>query len=143
MNHDRMKELPISSSKAKSSAERGRRAPSTLLALVETTLEDGKAEGVIVVDLAGKSTIADHMVIATGHSKRQVGALAEILIRKIKAAKFGTPGVEGRTQGDWVLLDAGDVIVHLFRPEVRAFYNLEKMWAVVMPDGESGAAVPA
>ena len=143
MNHDRMKELPISSSKAKSSAERGRRAPSTLLALVETTLEDGKAEGVIVVDLAGKSTIADHMVIATGHSKRQVGALAEILIRKIKAAKFGTPGVEGRTQGDWVLLDAGDVIVHLFRPEVRAFYNLEKMWAVDMPDGESGAAVPA
>ena len=142
-----MKELPISSSpksnsRAKSSPERGRPAPSPLLALVEDTLEDGKAEGV-VVDLAGKSTIADHMVIATGHSQRQVGALAENLIRKIKAAKFGTPGVEGRTQGDWVLLDAGDVIVHLFRPEVRAFYNLEKMWAVVMPDGESGAAVPA
>ncbi len=116
---------------------------SRLLALVETTLEDGKAEDVIVVALEGKSTIADYMVIATGLSKRQVGALAENLIRKIKAAKFGTPGVEGRAQGDWVLLDAGDVIVHLFRPEVRAFYNLEKMWATVLPDGGESAALPA
>ena len=83
------------------------------------------------------------MVIATGRSHRQVGALAENLIRKIKAAKFGTPGVEGRAQGDWVLLDAGDVIVHLFRPEVRAFYNLEKMWTAALPgDGES-VALPA
>ena len=116
---------------------------SRLLALVEATLEDGKAEDVIVVALEGKSTIADYMVIATGRSHRQVGALAENLIRKIKAARFGTPGVEGRTQGDWVLLDAGDVIVHLFRPEVRAFYNLEKMWAVELPGGEENTALPA
>ncbi len=83
------------------------------------------------------------MVIATGRSHRQVGALAENLIRKIKTAKFGTPGVEGRAQGDWVLLDAGDVIVHLFRPEIRAFYNLEKMWAVDLPGGEENTALPA
>ena len=116
---------------------------SRLLALVEATLEDGKAEDVIVVALEGKSTIADYMVIATGRSHRQVGALADNLIRKIKAAKFGAPGVEGRTQGDWVLLDAGDVIVHLFRPEVRAFYNLEKMWTVELPGGEETTALPA
>ena len=100
-------------------------------------------EDVIVVALEGKSTIADYMVIATGRSHRQVGALAENLIRKIKTAKFGTPGVEGRPRGDWVLLDAGDVIVHLFRPEVRAFYNLEKMWAVELPGDEENTALPA
>ena len=109
----------------------------------KSTLEDGKAEDVIVIALEGKSTIADHMVIATGRSQRQVGALAENLIRKLKAAKFGTPGVEGRAQGDWVLLDAGDIIVHLFRPEVRAFYNLEKMWAADLPGGGEITAVPA
>ena len=128
--------MPISSSQSRPDA-------SLLLALVESTLEDGKAEDVIVIALEGKSTIADHMVIATGRSQRQVGALAENLIRKIKAAKFGTPGIEGRTLGDWVLLDAGDVIVHLFRPEVRAFYNLEKMWAVDLPGGEENTALPA
>lgn len=130
---------------AKSPKARSKSYPevSRLLALVETSLDDGKAEDVVVIALEGKSTIADYMVIATGRSHRQVGALAENLIRKIKAAKFGAPGVEGRTQADWVLLDAGDVIVHLFRPEIRSFYNLEKMWAAELPGGEENVALPA
>jgi ribosome-associated protein len=108
-----------------------------LLALVRGVLEDGKAEDVMVIDLFGKTSIADHMVIATGRSKRQIGALSENLVKAIKGAGAGVPGVEGRALADWVLVDAGDVIVHLFRPEVRAFYNLEKMWAVDLPAGAS------
>lgn len=86
----------------------------------------------IVVDLRGKSSIADHMVIATGASSRQVGAMADHLTQALKAAGQGV-AVEGMPQCDWVLIDAGDIIVHLFRPEVRSFYNLEKMWGVVRP----------
>lgn len=99
-----------------------------LLALVHASLEDGKAEDVVLLDLAGKTTIADYMVIASGTSQRHVGAMSENLREKIKA--FGAPrlAVEGAPQCDWVLIDAGDVIVHLFRPEIRAFYQLEKMW---------------
>ena len=104
------------------------------LALIEKILDDGKAVDVFVIDLAGKSSIADYMVVASGSSNRQINALAEKLVRGLKTAKYGTPGVEGLSQGDWVLLDAGDVIVHLFRPEIRAFYNLEKMWEVALPD---------
>ena len=110
-----------------------------LLALVVAILDDGKAEDVFVIDLAGKSSMADFMVVASGGSARQINALAEKLIRGIKTAKYGSPGVEGKSQGDWVLLDAGDVIVHLFRPEVRAFYNLEKMWEVALPDDGQSA----
>jgi len=110
----------------------------TLLALIETTLADGKAEDVIVIDLAGKSTIADCMVVASANSQRQITALAERLIRALKTAGRGTPGVEGLSRGDWVLIDAGDVVVHLFRPEVRTFYNLEKMWAVALPEADGG-----
>ena len=105
-----------------------RPSPSALLAAINATLEEGKAEDVVVIDLAGKTTMADYMVIATGLSQRQINALADNLIRNIKHAGFGSPGVEGRVQSDWVLLDAGDVIVHLFRPEIRTLYNLEKMW---------------
>ena len=105
-----------------------------LLALVEKILGDGKAVDVFVIDMAGKSSIADYMVVASGGSNRQINALAEKLVRGLKTAKYGTPGVEGLSQGDWVLLDAGDVIVHLFRPEIRAFYNLEKMWEMALPD---------
>ena len=110
-----------------------------LLALVVAILDDGKAEDVFVIDLAGKSSMADYMVVASGGSARQINALAEKLIRGLKTAKYGSPGVEGKSQGDWVLLDAGDVIVHLFRPEVRAFYNLEKMWEVALPDDGQSA----
>lgn len=112
-----------------------------LLALIETLLDDGKAVDVVVIDLAGKSDMADCMVVASGGSSRQINALAERLIRGIKTANFGSPGVEGLSQGDWVLLDAGDVIVHLFRPEIRAFYNLEKMWEVALPDDGYNAAL--
>lgn len=113
------------------------------MALVEQVLADGKAEDIIAIALEGKSTMADYMVIATALSQRQVNALAQNLVRKLKSGKFGAPSIEGRTQGDWVLLDAGDVIVHLFRPEVRAFYNLEKMWTAELPDIDETTAATA
>ena len=95
---------------------------------METSLDDDKAQDVVVIDLEGKTDIADFMVIATGASQRQVGAMSDHLQKKIKAE--GVPGaaIEGAPQCDWVLIDAGDVVVHLFRPEVRRFYDLEKMW---------------
>ena len=106
-----------------------------LLKCIEQALDDGKGEDVVVIDLHGKTSIADHMVIATGRSQRQVSALAERVLTTIRERGHGRAGSEGMRQGDWVLIDAGDVIVHVFRPEVRAFYNLEKMWA----PGRSGA----
>jgi len=99
-----------------------------LLDLTEKTLADGKAEDLVVIDLQGKSGIADYMVIATGRSQRQVVSLAERLIEVLKQSGRGQAAAEGLPHGDWVLIDAGDVIVHLFRPEVRSYYNLEKMW---------------
>ena len=99
-----------------------------LLDLAEKTLEDGKAEDLTVIDLQGKSGIADYMVIATGRSQRQVVSLAERLLEALKQDGHGQAAAEGLPHGDWVLIDAGDVIVHLFRPEVRTYYNLEKMW---------------
>ena len=111
----------------------------TLLNLVETSLDEDKAEDVVVIDLQGKSSMADHMVIATGRSDRHVGAMADHLMRRIKDAGMGRCRAEGLPRGDWVLIDAGDVIVHLFRAEVRAFYNLEKMWSVDVPAGEFAA----
>jgi ribosome-associated protein len=104
-----------------------------LLALAEKTLEDGKAEDLVVIDLQGKSTIADYMLIATGRSQRQVVALAERLLEALRANGYGRAPCEGLRHGDWVLIDAGDVIVHVFRPEVRSFYNLENMWAPGRP----------
>lgn len=83
--------------------------------------------------MAGKSDIADFLVIASGRSTRQVATMAEHLRERIKASGLGTPQVEGLPQGDWVLVDAGDIVVHLFRPEVRSFYNLEKMWGRALP----------
>ena len=99
-----------------------------LLALVQASLDDDKAEEVVVIELAGKSTIADFMIVASGRSSRQVGAMAEHLRAKLKGAGVTGISVEGLARADWVLIDGGDIIVHLFRPEVRAFYNLEKMW---------------
>jgi nicotinate-nucleotide adenylyltransferase len=106
-----------------------------ILDLVLQTLEDGKAEEIVTIDLAGKTTIADHMVIASGRSTRQVLALTEhldeVLSRRTRIS------IEGKAQGDWVLIDAGDVIVHLFRPEIRSYYNLEKMWGAAWAEGEA------
>lgn len=98
--------------------------------LVEQVLDDAKAQDVVSISLAGKSTVADYMVVATGQSHRQVAGFAERLVEALKAA--GTPvlSVEGLQASDWVLVDAGDVIVHLFRPEIRTLYALEKMWSV-------------
>ena len=100
-----------------------------LLKLVLTQLDDDQAQDIVTIDLKGKSSIADHMVIASGRSTRQVAAIAQKLAEKIKQAGFGPVKLEGLPAADWVLLDAGDIVVHLFRPEGRSFYNLERMWA--------------
>jgi len=102
----------------------------SLHALVLAQLDDDKAEEVVSIPLAGKSSIADHMVVASGRSARHVAAMAQKLAEKIKAEGHGHTRIEGLPAADWVLVDAGDVIIHLFRPEVRAFYNLERMWGM-------------
>jgi len=107
--------------------------PNRLLKVVLDTLDAAKAEGVAVIDLRGKTSIGEQMVIASGRSQRHVGAVADQLIKKLKDEGFGRARVEGMPQCDWVLIDAGDVIVHIFRPEVREFYNLEKMWSADRP----------
>jgi ribosome-associated protein len=109
--------------------------PGSLHALVLEQLDDDQAQDVISIPLEGKSAIADHMVIASGRSTRQVAAMAAKLAEKVKHAGFGSPRVEGLPAADWVLIDTGDVVVHLFRPEVRSFYNLERMWGF----GDEGA----
>ena len=96
--------------------------------LIMASLDDDQAEEVITIPLAGKSSIADHMVIASGRSTRQVASMAHKLAEKIKAEFGRSVRIEGLQTADWVLIDANDVIVHLFRPEVRTFYNLERMW---------------
>ena len=103
--------------------------PGSLHALVLQSLDDDQAQEIVSIPLEGKTAIADHMVIASGRSTRQVTAMAEKLAQRVKTAGFGSSRIEGLPAADWVLVDAGDVIVHLFRPEVRSFYNLERMWA--------------
>ncbi len=108
-------------------------------------LDDDKARDVISIDLRGKSSLADAMVIASGASTRQLSAMADHLVEALKAAKAPKALVDGKDQGDWVLIDASDVIVHLFRPEVRAFYNLEKLWGAApppFPNAQDGARAP-
>lgn len=99
-----------------------------LLALVLEVLAKEKGEDIVPIPLKGKSSIADHMVVASGRSSRQVAAIAEKLADAVKSEGFGAPRLEGKENADWVLIDAGDVIIHLFRPEVREFYRIEKMW---------------
>ncbi|HEY1878188.1 MAG TPA: ribosome silencing factor [Rhizomicrobium sp.] len=105
-------------------------AETDLLKRVLASLNDDKAENVITIDLRGRSALCDAAVIASGRSSRHVGAMAEHLARRLKESGYGTRPVSGQAQGDWVLVDAGDVIVHLFRPEVRDYYDLEGMWSV-------------
>jgi ribosome-associated protein len=104
------------------------------IALVQRVLEDMKAEDITVIDLVGKTSLADAMIIASGTVNRHVAAIAEALIEAIKQAGKPSPQVEGMPACDWVLIDTGDVIVHVFRPEVRQFYNLEKMWGIDRPN---------
>ena len=100
-----------------------------ILELIINSLDDDKAENILTIPLRGKSTMADYMVVASGASSRQVAAMAEHIEFKLKQNKIDILGLEGLRQADWVLIDANDVIVHLFRPEVREFYGLERMWA--------------
>ena len=104
------------------------------------SLDDDKARDVVVIELAGKSTLADCMVICSGTSQRHIHAMADHLSERLKAAGAKRFAVEGLAQADWVLLDAGDVIVHMFRPEVRNFYSLEKMWGSATSPVEAGEA---
>jgi len=127
---------------AREGAERGtppngfaslRAHPNRILKIVLDTLDSSKAEDVAVIDLRGKTSIGDQMVVASGRSQRHVGAVADHITKKLKDEGYGRARVEGLPQCDWVLIDAGDVIVHIFRPEVREFYNLEKMWSADRP----------
>ena len=108
--------------------------PAAILTTVLNSLSDAKAEDVVAIDLAGKTSIGDHMVIASGRSQRHVGAIADQLRDKLKSEGNGNLRTEGMPHCDWVLIDSGDVIVHIFRPEVRQFYNLEKMWSAERPN---------
>ena len=103
------------------------------LSTVLARLEEMKAEDIVTIDLSGKTSIADRMVVASGRSNRHVGAVADNVVQELKKSGLGGIRVEGQPHCDWVLIDAGDVIVHIFRPEVRTFYNLEKMWAPGRP----------
>ncbi len=104
--------------------------------MVEASLDGNKAQDLITIDLAGKSTIADYMLIATGTSSRQISAMADYLVQDLKGEGYENIIIDGQAQGDWVLIDVGDIIVHLFRPEVREFYNLEQMWTVEMVESD-------
>ena len=101
-----------------------------LLHLVRQSLDDDKAIDPVNIPLAGKTTLADWMVVATGTSQRHISAMAEKLMERLKAAGVAKPEAEGLGNTDWVLIDAGDLVIHLFRPEVRSFYNIEKIWSV-------------
>jgi len=106
---------------------------SDMLSSILETLEDAKAEQTVVIDLAGKTTLADAMVITTGRVNRHVSAIADQVVEMLKQHGHTGIRVEGQPHCDWVLIDAGDVILHVFRPEVRSFYNLEKMWSADRP----------
>ena len=110
--------------------------------LVLGSLDDDQAVETVSIPLAGKSSIADHMVIASGRSTRQVASMAVKLAERIKAETGRIPRIQGLPAADWVLIDAGDVIVHLFRPEVRSFYNLERMWQFGDAAAGEGAVAP-
>ena len=117
-----MKETPISKPHTAFDADQ-------ILELITTSLDDDKAENILTIPLRGISAMADYMVVASGASSRQVAAMAEHIEFKLKQNKIAILGLEGLRQADWVLIDANDVVVHLFRPEVREFYGLERMWA--------------
>ena len=122
------------SGKPKAVAVATLKGPAAILTAVLNSLYDAKAEDVVAIDLAGKTSIGDHMVIASGRSQRHVGAIADQLRDKLKSECYGNLRTEGMPHCDWVLIDSGDVIVHIFRPEVRQFYNLEKMWSAERPN---------
>jgi ribosome-associated protein len=111
-----------------------RKTKNPLLTSILSHLEDAKAEDIVTIDLNGKAVIADGMIVASGRSNRHVGAIADQLVEKLKGEGHKDLRVEGLPHADWVLVDAGDIVVHIFRPEVRSFYNLEKLWSDHAPD---------
>lgn len=121
--------------KAKSKSKRpaGKSQADTIRELVESILDDSKAEQIVTLDLAGKTSIADYMIIASGTSSRHVNTLAHRVSEALKDADLYSLPPEGTESGDWIVVDAGDVIVHLFKPEMRELYNLEKMWSIALP----------
>lgn len=125
---------------AAQSLARSDMSAASLHQLVLTQLDDDQAQEIVSIPLEGKSSIADHMVIASGRSTRQVASMAQKLAEEIKKAGFGNARIEGLPAADWVLIDAGDVVVHLFRPEVRSFYNLERMWSFEGGEATQGRA---
>jgi ribosome-associated protein len=108
-----------------------------LKTIIEASLDDDKAENIVAIDLAGKSSFADYMVVATGRSQRHVATLADKLSTRLKEINMPPLSIEGKVAGDWVLVDCGDIIVHIFRQEIRELYNLEKMWAMPLQRPES------
>ena len=104
-------------------------AEAPIIDVVLKSLDDAKAEQTVAIDITGKSSLSDHLVVTTGRSHRHVGAMADQLVKDLRDAGHGKPRIEGMPANDWVLVDAGDVIVHIFRPEVREFYNIEKLWS--------------
>lgn len=137
---DRVLTLTVAANSAVQGAPRtGQHAEVTseeLLAQILTSLSDSKAEDIVEIDLRGKTAMGDYMVICSGRSSRQVAAISEKLVNMLKADLGRSAKTEGKETGDWVLIDTGDVIVHVFRPEVREFYQLEKMW---LPTGEAAS----
>ncbi len=122
---------------ARTDAVKDAKGREPLYDIVMRSLDEDQAQEVIAIPLEGKSAVADFMVIASGRSTRQVAAIAQKLAERIKHGGFGNSRIEGLPAADWVLIDAGDIVVHVFRPEVRSFYNLERMWAF----GDGGSAV--
>ena len=122
--------LDAALSRSAEPSEEAQKRINALEELILTGLDDDKAQDVVFIDLKGKSPVADGLIVASGRSQRHVGAMADHLLRALKDAGHGKCRVEGMPSADWVLIDAGDVIVHLFRPEVRSFYNIEKIWSI-------------
>jgi ribosome-associated protein len=121
--------LMAASSKKKATEAAPTQTPERkMIDVVLQSLEDAKAEQTVSIDIAGKSSLADHMVVTSGRSNRHVSAVADQVVKALRENGFDKPRVEGLPHADWVLVDGGDVIVHIFRPEVREFYNIEKMW---------------
>lgn len=125
---------PLSATAIRSAASADPDMVAKLIAIAEHEIDEMKGEDIVTVDLTDKADFADAMVIASGRSGRQVAAIADKLVEKFKAAGARKLGVEGLPAGDWVLIDTGDIVVHLFRPEVRRFYNIEKLWGATMPE---------
>lgn len=128
INRKRIKALPVSHERPTNAASEAQASVEQLADAVIASLEDDKAEELLVIDLEGKSSIADQMIIASGRSARHVASLADHVVRRMKELGTGRARVEGLPNADWVLIDTGDIVVHIFRPEVRAFYNLERIW---------------